>query len=574
MKKLFIAIAALMAINFATVNACTNFIVGKKASADGSTMISYSADSYWLYGALYHYPAATYPKGSKLKVNEWDTGKYLGEIDQVEQTYNVIGNMNEWQLTIGETTYGGREELQDPQGIIDYGSLIYITLQRAKNAREAIQTMATLVEKYGYYSEGESFSIVDPNEAWIMELIGKGPGNKGAVWVARRIPDECICAHANQARITTFPLESKKDKSTISSKNLKKIFDPEVTTVYAQDVITFARQKGYFNGKDAEFSFSDTYNPLDFSGVRICEARVWAFFNRFAPEQMDKYLSYINCETKERMPLWITPNRPLKLADMRASMRDHYEGTPLDMSKGMGTGAFKSVYRATPLFYKASNGTEYYHERPTATQQTGFTFIAQMRSWMPREVGGILWFGVDDATCNVYLPMYCCMTDVPKSLSEEVAHMGKFSWESAFWVNNWVANMVYYRYSDLMPEVEKRQASFERDMEKMSADCDQRAMKMLNNDHNQAIKMMTEFSCDCAAKAHATWKELGEFLIVKYVDGVEKGEKNGTIEVNEKGIPATVTRKGYSQEYIDDCLVKPDPERFRSKTKEEMDKRK
>lgn len=574
MKKKIILMMALIAIGVAQANACTNFLVGKKASADGSTIISYSADSYWLYGALYHYPAAKYPAGTKLNVNEWDTGKYLGEIDQVAETYNVIGNMNEWQVTIGETTYGGREELVDTTGIMDYGSLIYISLQRSKTAREAIYNMVTLVAQYGYCSEGESFSIGDPDEIWIMEMIGKGPGRKGAVWVARRIPDDCVSGHANQARITTFPLESKKDKTTISSKNLKRIYEPQITTIYSEDVIKLAREKKYFDGKDEEFSFSDTYNPLDFSGVRICEARVWQFFNRCDSKLMEKYISYINCKTKERMPLWIKPQKLVSVADVKAAMRDHYEGTPWDMSKGMGTGGFRSVYRATPLFYKSADGTEYFHERPVATQQTGFTFVAQMRGWMPREIGSILWFGVDDATCNVYLPMYANITRVPKSLDEETANMLKFSWKSAFWVNNWVANMVYYRYCDLMPVVQKHQVEFENMLDEQVAYIDKEAMRLLNSDRAKAIAFLTNNSCELAEKALVSWRELGEYLMVKFVDGVVKGEENGHFkQMNGTTIPGEVVRPGYSPEYIENDLVKPDPDRFRSLTKEEMDKR-
>lgn len=575
MKKIITALCLLAIASTATIDACTNFLVTKGASVDGSTMISYSADSYWLYGALYHYPAAKYPKGSKLKVDEWDTGNYLGEIDQVEETYNVVGNMNEWQLSIGETTFGGREELVDTTAIVDYGSLIYITLQRAKTAREAIYTMVTLVSQYGYRSEGESFSIADPDEVWIMEMIGKGPGRKGAVWVARMIPDGYISGHANQARITTFPQASKKDKTVITSKNLKKIYDKQVTTVYAEDVITLAREKKYFEGKDADFDFSDAYNPLDFSGVRICDARVWQFFNRFNPDQMKQYISYINCETKERMPLWIKPERKVSLDDMKAGMRDHYEGTPWDMSKGMGTGGFQSVYRATPLFYKSAEGKEYFHERPVGTQQTGFTFVAQMRNWLPREVGSILWFGVDDATCNVYLPIHSCITSIPKPLAEETANMLKFSWESAFWVNNWVANMVYYRYSDLMPEVRSRQKMIEFMFKEESAMVDKDAANLIKDGgRDEAIKLMQELADRTAEKALVEWRNLGEYLMVKYVDGVEKGMEKGQFMQNDKHVPGKVIRKGYSQEYIENFLVKPDPERFRVKTKEEMDKRK
>ena len=573
MKKRITLAVALILATFGITNACTNFIVAKGASVDGSTMVTYAADSYWLYGSLYHYPAATYPEGAMLDIYEWDSGNYRGKIKQVSQTYNVVGNMNEHQLTIGETTWTGLTELQDTTGIMDYGSLIYVTLQRAKTAREAIVTIVNLVNEYGYYSTGESFSIVDPNEAWIMELIGKGPGSKGFVWVARRIPDDCISGHANQARITTFPLENRKDKTTISSKNLKKIYNPEVTTVYAHDVIKFAREKGYFNGKDAEFSFSDVYNPLDFSGVRACEARVWSFFRRH-DRSMDKYLSYIMCDTKERMPLWIKPEHKLSVKDLQNAMRDHYEGTPLDMSKGAGAGCFNSVYRMTPLIYK-HNGKEYFHERPVATQQTGFSFIAQMRDYVPAEAGGILWFGLDDATCNVYVPIYSCITEIPESMREGNGSILDFSWTSAFWINNWVAQMVYPRYSMLYPEVKKRQGKLEHEFFNDVKDADNYIDQLVKEGNGQEVRTFLNQFCQIEAeKAINTWRKLGEYLMVKFLDDAIKGEKNGQFDGNHKRIPNKVTRPGYSHEYIEKEFVRPNPERFRVKTAEEMNNRK
>ena len=573
MKKRITLAVALILATFGITNACTNFIVGKNASIDGSTMVTYAADSYWLYGSLYHYPAATYPEGALLDIYEWDTGEYRGKIKQVSQTYNVVGNMNEHQLTIAETTWGGREELIDTTGIMDYGSLIYVTLQRAKTAREAIVTIVNLVNEYGYYSSGESFSIVDPNEAWIMELIGKGPGSKGFVWVARRIPDNCISGHANQARITTFPLENRKNKTTISSKNLKKIYNPEVTTVYAHDVISFAREKGYFNGADTEFSFSDTYNPLDFSGVRACEARVWSFFRRH-DRSMDKYLSYIMCDTKERMPLWIQPERKLSVKDLQDAMRDHYEGTPLDMSKGAGAGPFNSVYRMTPLIYK-HNGKEYFHERPVATQQTGFSFIAQMNENRPAEAGGILWFGLDDATCNVYVPIFSCITEIPESMSEKNGSILDFSWTSAFWVNNWVASMVYPRYSMLYPEVKKRQGKLEQEFFMDVQEAEQHIAQLIQEGNNKEVRTFLNQFCQIEAeKAINSWRKLGEYLMVKFLDDAIKGEKGGKFDGNHKRIPNKVTRPGYSSEFIEREFVRPNPNRFRVKTAEEMEKRK
>ena len=573
MKKRITLAVALIWATFSITNACTNFIVGKNASVDGSTMVTYAADSYWLYGSLYHYPAATYPEGALLDIYEWDSGNYLGKIKQVRETYNVVGNMNEHQLTIAETTWGGREELVDTTGIMDYGSLIYVTLQRAKTAREAIVTIVNLVNQYGYFSSGESFSIVDPNEAWIMELIGKGPGSKGFVWVARRIPDDCISGHANQARITTFPLESKKDKTTISSKNLKKIYNPEVTTVYAHDVIKFAREKGYFNGTDAEFSFSDTYNPLDFSGVRACEARVWSFFRRH-DRNMDKYISYIKCETKERMPLWIVPERKLSVKDLQNAMRDHYEGTPLDMSKGPGAGPFNSVYRMTPLIYK-HNGQELFHERPVATQQTGFSFIAQMRDYVPAEIGGILWFGLDDATCNVYVPIYSCITEIPESMREGNGSILDFTWTSAFWVNNWVASMVYPRYSMLYPEVKKRQQKLENEFFNDTKEAENYINQLIKEGNNQEVRTFLNQFCQLQAeKAINTWRNLGEYLMVKFLDDAIKGEKGGKFDGNHKRIPNKVIRPGYPSEYVEKEFVRHNPNRFRVKSQEEMNNRK
>ena len=559
----------LLLLSSATTFACTNFLVGRAASADGSTMITYSADSYWLFGALYHYAAADHAEGAMRPIYEWDTGKYLGEIPEVGHTYNVVGNMNEHQLCIGETTYGGREELVDTTGIIDYGSLIYITLQRATNAREAIKTMVELVAAYGYYSEGESFSIADPQEVWILEMIGKGVGNKGAVWVARRVPDDCISAHANQARITTFPMESRKNANSISSKHINRIFEPNIEVVYADDVVDFARKKGYFEGKDEEFSFSDTYNPLDFGGIRWCEARVWAFFNALNPVVGQQYLSYINGETKERMPLWIKADKKLTVADLRQRMRDHYEGTPLDMTVGAGSGPYHTPFRPSPLSYKVDS-VEYFHERPVATQQTGFTFVAQMRSWLPNAIGGILWFGVDDATTNLYIPMYCCMTRVPKSLDQRNGSLLDFSWASAFWINNWVGNMVYKRYSDLMPDVQAEQNKWEKYFDDATRQADQYAQ---SHDSTNVAQFLTDFSVAQAETAFNVWKKLGERLMVKYLDGVTKQETNGVFDRDAYNLPKKIIRPGYSEEFNRRVFVAPDAERFRLKTAEEMEQR-
>lgn len=509
---------------------CTNFLIGKKASADGSTMISYSADSFSLYGELYHWPAATYVPGAILKVYEWDTGKFLGEIPQVSKTYNVIGNMNEHQLAIAETTFGGREELVDSTGIIDYGSLIYITLQRATNAREAISVMAGLVEDYGYYSSGESFSIADPNEVWMMEMIGKGPNNKGAVWVAVRIPDDCIAAHANQARIQQFALNDKEN------------------VLYSDDVISFAREMGYFQGKDSEFSFAKAYAPLDFGALRFCEARVWSFFNH-TNSDMGRYVSYVKGDDPENnMPLFIKPDRKVSVSDAQAYMRDHYEGTELDWSNDLGAGPYKSPYRWSPLTWELDS-VQYFNERPIATQQTGFTFVAQMRSWLPDEIGGILWFGLDDAAQTVFYPVYCGNTSVPEEMRVGNGDLLNFSWTSAFWIHNWVSNMVYSRYTDKIIDLQKVQSKLENDFKIYQPAVEEKALALYKDSNSDAVSYLTDYTNMQVANGVAEWKKLGEYLMVKYIDGVIKREKDNQFERNAYGEPAFPIRPGYSEDH-------------------------
>ena len=528
MKKIFLA--ALIALSVSPVWCCTNLLVGKSASTDGSTMVTYSADSYSLFGELYHWPAATYPEGSILNVYEWDTGKPLGQIPQVRQTYNVIGNMNEHQLCIGETTFTGREELADSTGIIDYGSLIYIALQRAKTAREAISVMVDLVEKHGYYSTGESFSIVDKNEVWIMEMIGKGPDCKGTVWVAVRIPDDCIAAHANQSRIHQFPLNDKEN------------------CIYSKDVISFAREKGYFSGKDEDFSFAKAYNPYDFGGLRFCEARVWAYFNKFTKDA-SKWIDYAKGDNPENiMPLYIKPDRKLSVKDLMATMRDHYEGTYFDMTVDAGAGAFSSPTRFAPLTWKIDS-VEYCNERPIGTQQTGFTFIGQMRNNLPDEVGALLWFGVDDATFSVYTPMYANMTKVPECYREGNGDLYHFSWTSSFWIHNWVANMAYMRYSQMAPDIIAIQSDLENKFLETQASIEQKASKLLKEDKNQAISFLTDYSITEAQHTFDTWKSLGERMMVKYMDGIIRKEENGAFKTNEYGKPMSPTRPGYSESH-------------------------
>ena len=518
--------------------ACTNFLVTPGASADGSSMVSYAADSHVLYGELYHWPAATYPAGTMLDVYDWDTGKYMGQIEQAEKTYNVIGNMNENQVVIGETTYGGREELWgDSTAIMDYGSLIYIALQRSTSAREAIKVMTELVAKYGYASEGESFSIADPNEVWIFELIGKGVDiqktkkglinkNKGAVWVARQIPDGYVCAHANQARITTFPWND--DPTSISSEQMDRIFDKNVTTVYAADVMDFARSKGYINDKvnKSNFSFSDTYAPVDFSGARACEIRVWAFFNDVA-DGMNQYWNYAKGDIKHdestgyannRMPLWVKPKAKVTLSQMMHNMRNHLEGTELDMSQDVGAGPWHCPYRWRPMEWEV-DGKKYVNERTTATQQTGFSFVAQCRGWLPNKVGGLFWFGVDDAGSSVYCPMYTCMTAVPQSMAVGNGSIMQFSETSAFYVFNQVCNLAYTRYNLIHPEIEAQQSAYEAKYQAYVKVMDKAAVELAAENADLATEFLTDFSVNTADRLVSDWREFYKYLFVKYMDG-------------------------------------------------------
>lgn len=539
MTSLLLAVAAVV-----EVPACTNLIVGKNASTDGSTIISYSADSYGLFGELYHYPAGTYKKGTLLDIYEWDTGKYLGQIEQARQTYNVIGNMNEFQVTIGETTFGGRPELVDTTGIIDYGSLIYLGLQRSRTAREAIKVMTELVQEYGYYSSGESFTIADPDEIWIMEMIGKGPGVKGAVWVAVRVPDDCISAHANHSRIHTFDMNDKDN------------------CMYSSDVISFAREKGYFDGLNKDFSFSRAYAPMDFGAVRYCEARVWSYFNMFT-DRGNEFLPYIEGKTSEPMPLFIKPNRKISVQDVKNAMRDHYEGTPLDISKDFGAGPYHAPYRLTPLDFEV-DGQKYFNERPISTQQTGFVFVAQMRADLPDEVGGVLWFGTDDANMTVFTPVYCCADKVPVCYTRvDGADYITFSWNSAFWIFNWVANMVYPRYDLMIGDVKALQAELETAFNDAQPGIESAAVKLLETNPEQARAFLTNYTDMTARSTVDAWKRLGEYLVVKYSDGViRRTGKDGRFERNAIGQPAGIIRPGYPVDFLRE-YVKQTGERYK-----------
>ncbi|MFZ4522218.1 MAG: dipeptidase [Bacteroidales bacterium] len=523
--------------------ACTNFIFTKGSTTDGSVMITYSADSHTLYGELYHWPARDWAPGSFLDVTEWDTGKPLGKIPQVKHTYNVIGNMNEHQLAIGETTFGGREELFTQKGaIIDYGSLIYISLQRAKNAREAIKLFGELTEKYGYASEGESFSISDANEAWILEMIGKGEGQLGAVWVALRIPDGYVCGHANQARITTFPLN-----------------DPE-NCIYAKDVITFARSKGWFDGKDAEFSFSDTYAPVTFSGARACEARVWSMFNR-VNSNMGQYQDYAMGHlakgtwgyTTNRMPLWVKPDKKISVHDVMNLMRDHYEGTKMDMTKDIGAGPFECPYRWRPMTLKVDS-IAYVQERATSTQQTGFVFVAQSRGWLPDPVGGIFWFGVDDTYTMVYSPMYCGMNKVPEAFRVGNGDMLHYSPTSAFWTFSMVSNWAYTKYNYMIKDIQPVQQELELKYIAETASLDAKAADLYKKDKAAGIKFITDYSVKTGQATVKRWQELYQYLLVKYIDGNIKKEKDGKFETNPYNVPVMPSQPGYPQWWLKEIV--------------------
>jgi dipeptidase len=495
--------------------ACTNYLVTKGASADGSTMITYAADSHVLYGELYYTPAGKHPPGAKLDVYEWDTGKYLGQIDQVPETYSVAGNMNEHQVSIGETTWGGREELHDPNAIVDYGSLMYIALQRARTAREAITVMTDLVAEYGYYSSGESFSIADPNEVWFMDMIGKGPDNKGAVWVARKVPDGYISAHANAARIRQFPLEDKKN------------------TLYAPDVISFAREQGYFDGDDEDFSFADAYHPPRFGARRFCDARVWCMFDRAAPSLNLPADWALGKEDAEPYPLWIKPDRKLTVADVMAFMRDHFEGTPLDMTQDVGAGPYRLPYRWRPLTWKAGE-EKYFNERAVSTQQTGFSFVAQARSWLPNPIGGVLWFGVDDTYSTVYFPVYCGVTKVPRNFAVGTGSWEEVTWESAFWVFNYVSNFAYLRYSDMIQDIQVVQGKLEGKFLADQPQIDSGALALYERSPRLAKDYLTDYTAAAGEEVVTRWRELGKFLLYKYLDGNVKDEKG---EVTHPGYP-------------------------------------
>ena len=547
MNKIFAS--ALMAVAMmgcvSEAEACSNFIVGKKASVDGSVMCSYSADDYGMFQYLCHYPAAKHAKGEMRKIYDWDTNKYHGEIPEAAETYNVIGNINEWQVTIGETTYGGREEMVDSTGIMDYGSLIYVALQRSKTAREAIKVMTTLANTYGYNSEGETFTICDPKEAWIMEMMGKGAGSKGAVWVALRIPDDAICAHANQSRIGKFNMKDKKN------------------VMYAKDVVSFARSKGWFQGKDADFSWKMAYAKPDFSGRRFCDARAWAMLNHFY--DMSPYLDWAlgkNPDAQD-MPLWVVPNKKVSVQDVENVMRDHYEGTPLSVADGsdIGGGIWEMPYRPTPLMYKV-DGKQYFNERPVSTQQSGFVFVSQMRSWLPREIGGVFWFANDDANMAAFTPVYCSMTERPECYNTPGADALRFSKKNAYWVCNMTSNMVYPRYSLMFPTLKEVRDSLDNSYFAAQAGVEKKAQELYAQNPQAAVKYLNDYSVEKAQQMLARWNQLFEFMVVKYNDMIIKPtDKNGNFEKTPYGLGARPARPGYPEKFVKQ-LVKQTGDKF------------
>ena len=541
MKKLLLL--SLFTFHLSLSFACTNFIVGKAASDNGQTMITYAADSYGLYGFLRYQPAANHAKGEMRKVYDWDTNKFLCEIPEVEHTYSVIDNMNEHQVTIGETTYGGRLELMDSLGLIDYGSMIYIALERSKTAREALQCMTDLVAQYGYASEGESFSIADPNEVWLLELIGKGPGNKGAVWVATRIPDDAISGHANQPRITTLPLDAKGKWKRGKSKIAKAVDANGMEWMWTKDIIDVARQHGYFSGKDADFSFADAYAPLDLLGAYGCDGRVWSFFRHFS-DDMDRYLPYIMHLNNDHLPLYIRPNHKVSAADLRNCMRDQYEGTPLSIRDMRSAGIWHSKLRYGGLTFKLDS-TEYCYPRPTATQQTGWSYVSEMYADKPY---GIFWFGVDDAATNVYIPFFSCATDIPDAFRKGNGDLLTYSSTSAFWAFNTVANYAYTKYERMLPDIQFRQQQWENRFMEELVQLENKTFEMSEADRTEYL---TKYSILQAEAVVTDWKELFGYLMVKFLDGVEKRQdENGAFLRTPEGESDRPDRFKPSEDYL------------------------
>ncbi len=532
--------------------ACTNLIVGKDASVDGSVICTYNCDGFGFAGSLRSTPAGRHAPGEKIAIRSWGRGPVRGYVDQVEYTYNVIGYINEKQVSIVETTFGGREELQNPEGILDYDSMIHLALERSASAREAIRVMAGLLAEYGYNATGESLSVCDKNEAWIFEFIGKGPGRKGAVWVAVRIPDDCISAHANICRIRQFPQARKIDKKL-------GFYEVEGQSMYAADAISFAREMGYFSGRDEDFSFRDAYCPISFEKVRYADARVWSFFRHHSdPAEMDKYLPYINGDfaTCDHLPLWIKPVRKVSVRDIMNDMRDHYEGTPLDMTADISAGPWSSPYRPLPMSWESEDGTKYFRERAIGTQQSGFTLVSHLRGWLPDAVGGVMYFNCDDASMVAYVPVYCCVNDVPAPFRPENNISNRFSEKSAFWMNNFVANMVYPRYSAMIGDLREAQQSLE---DFYASEQDSVAAAVAKLTPRETVAYLTQKTASYAEMMMQRWDVLARLLIVKHNDQIMKPSKDGRV------IPGRYTEPGYDRSFYE-AIGRDTGERYKSKT--------
>ena len=555
MKKLqYLFLVALFAV-FNAAQACTNFLITKGASVDGSTFISYCADSHIRYGELYFTPAADWPEGSMRVCYDRGTNAPRGSVPQPAHTFQVVGYINEHQVGLGETTFGGREELIDPTGIVDYGSLMFIALERSRSAREAIKVMADLVDAYGYGSDGESFSISDPNEVWYMEIMPKGytptvtktgdtiNADRGAVWVAIRIPDGYVSGHANAARITTFPLRN--GKTSITDKDWKKLYNPQVEVIYKHDIIDFARRKGYFSGKDKDFDFSAAYAPVDFSAARICDLRVWTMFNKVC-DGMDEYWDYVTGkDLTHRMPLYVKPNRKISLSDMMSFQRDHFQGTELDKTLDPEADPFGSPFRFNPLYWEY-DGKKYFNERSIEVVQTGFSFIAQSRSWLPNPIGGIIWFGVDDTNSTVYTPFYCSITEVPIEYRVGNGDMLTYSDNAAFWVFNRLAHFKYLYYNRVIGDIQKKQQELEDGYQEQVNHADEQALSLFANDPGQAIDYLTDFSNQAGRNTVEQWRNLSNYLLVKYLDSnVKQVDENGEFLRNPYGYPLKPKQPGY-----------------------------
>lgn len=551
MKRIFALLCTLLPL--AGLLACTNLIVTPGASADGSTIVTYSSDDYGAYGYLFFQKGGRHEAGATRSLYHYESNNYLGEIPETDSTYQVIGLTNEHQLTILETTFGGREELYGGDGILDYGSLMQVTLQRARTAREALHTMVSLVREYGYESEGETFTIADPREVWIMDLIGKGKGVKGAVWVARRVTDGCITAHANQSRIRQFPQTKRMDKQ-------KGYYVVGDTVMYSPDVIAFAREKGYYTGRDEDFSFSAAYAPSDFGARRYCEARVWSFFNRCGAPSMQPYLSYAEGKTNDNpMPLFVKPKHKLTLQEVKDAMRDHYEGTPFAITEGLGAGPYEMPYRPTPLSFEV-DGKKYFNERPISTQQASCIYVAQLRAWLPDYVGGVLWFGNDDPNMVALVPIYCCTKNAPECFDVRTADTFTFSFKSAFWMQNWVSNMVYYRYCQLFPELKAVRDRLEADYASLQSQIESDAMAL---PEAEARQMLSDYTHRMSGRMMAEWMDLAQLLIVKYNDmAVKATNEDGTYKKTAGGYQQPLVRPGYPESYRR-RIVEAEGERYR-----------